>query len=104
MATMDLTAPAVTSPARPAAPLAVAPGDVAGARKAGEEFTALFFSQTLESLFANMGADKLFGGGAAEDVYRGLMTQEYGKVVARSGGLGIAEAVQREILHLQETA
>jgi len=32
-----------------------------------------------------------------------MMVQEYGKAIARSGGVGIADAVQREILRLQES-
>jgi Rod binding domain-containing protein len=84
-------------------PLAyAAPGDVAGARKAAEDFAAFFFSQSLESVFGSMSSDKMFGGGSGEDVYRSLLTQEYGKIVARTGGLGIADAVQREIIHMQE--
>jgi hypothetical protein len=49
-----------------------------------------------------MSSDKMFGGGSGEDVYKSLLTQEYGKIVARTGGLGIADAVQREIIHMQE--
>jgi flagellar protein FlgJ len=86
-----------------AAPLPhAAPGDVAGARKAAEEFAAFFFSQSLESVFGAMSSDKMFGGGSGEDVYKSLLTQEYGKIIARTGGLGIADAVQRDIVHLQE--
>ena len=31
-----------------------------------------------------------------------MMVQEYGKAIARSGGIGIADSVQREILKMQE--
>jgi Rod binding domain-containing protein len=79
-----------------------APGDVAGAHKAAEDFAAFFFSQSLESVFSAMSSDKMFGGGSGEDVYKSLLTQEYGKIIARTGGLGIADAVQRDIVHLQE--
>jgi hypothetical protein len=30
------------------------------------------------------------------------MIQEYGKIAARTGGMGIADQVQREILRMQE--
>ena len=81
-----------------------APGDVAGARKAAEDFAAFFFSQSLESVFGSMSSDKMFGGGSGEDVFKSLLTQEYGKAMARSSGAGITDTVQREILHLQEMA
>jgi flagellar protein FlgJ len=89
------TAQAATTPR----PMAASAG---GSRKAAEDFAAFFFTQSLESVFANMDADKLFGGGNGENVYRSLMLQEYGKVAAKGGGMGIADAVQREILRLQE--
>jgi Rod binding domain-containing protein len=54
-------------------------------------------------MFAGLGNDKLFGGGTGESVYRSLLLQEYSKVAAKGGGTGIADAVQREILRMQET-
>ena len=75
-----------------------------GARRAAEEFESFFFTQTLESMFAGLPANGLFGGGSGESVYRSLLLQEYGKVAMRAGGVGIADSVQREILKLQEVA
>ena len=99
----DLAA-SLQTPATAAPKPNVARGDVAGARKTAEDFAAFFFSQSFESIFGNMSSDSMFGGGSAEGVYKSLLTQEYGKIAARTGGLGIADAVQREILHLQERA
>jgi len=53
-------------------------------------------------MFEGTGTDKMFGGGEGETVYRSFLLQEYAKVVAKSGGIGIADAVQREILRQQE--
>jgi flagellar protein FlgJ len=44
----------------------------------------------------------MFGGGEAEGMYRSLLNQEYGKAIAAHGSLGIADAIKREMLHLQE--
>jgi peptidoglycan hydrolase FlgJ len=74
-------------------------GDV---HKAAENFEAFFLSQSLDSMFKGVESDSLFGGGQAENVYRSLLNQEYAKVAAKSGGVGIADAVQREMLRLQE--
>ena len=73
-----------------------------GSRKAAEDFEAFFMSQSLESMFAGVDTNSLFGGGQAESTYRSLLLQEYGKVAARSGGFGIADAVQRQVLQYQE--
>jgi peptidoglycan hydrolase FlgJ len=85
------------------APSTAPTADLAAAHKAGEDFEAFFLSQVFENMFAGVGTDTLFGGGNAESVYRSLLLQQYSKVAAKSGGVGIADAVQREILRAQET-
>lgn len=70
--------------------------------EAAVEFEAIFLSQMLAPMFENLSTDGLFGGGSGERIYRSLLVQEYGKALARSGGVGIADSVQREILKLQE--
>jgi Rod binding domain-containing protein len=100
----DLTASLQAASTAAAPKPSVARGDVAGARKTAEDFAAFFFSQSLESVFANMSTDKMFGGGSGEDVFKSLLTQEYGKVMAHSAGAGLTDTVQREILRLQEMA
>ncbi|MDH3474921.1 MAG: rod-binding protein [Rhodospirillales bacterium] len=97
-------------------PLQIAPGTAPGtaegteaprrlqARRAAEDFEAMFLSQMLAPVFADIGKDAMFGGGPGEQVYRSMMVQEYGKAIARAGGLGIADSVEREILKLQEMA
>lgn len=70
-------------------------------RAAAEEYEALFLSQMMAPMFENLGGH-LFGGGPGEAVYRSMMVEQYGKSIARSGGIGIADAVEREILKLQE--
>jgi Rod binding domain-containing protein len=89
---------AAALPASPAAP----PSVKTASRRAAEDFEAFFLSQTMESMFAGVDADKLFGGGQAEGVYRSMLLQEYGKAAARGGGVGIADAVYREMMRLQE--
>ena len=73
-------------------------------RKAAEEFEAVFLSQMLAPMFETLESDTLFGGGPGEDIYRSMMVEEYGKAIARSGGVGIADAVARELLSIQEAA
>ncbi len=72
------------------------------ARKVAEDFEAVFLSQMLKPMFANLGAEKPFGGGAAEDMWRGMQIDEYGKAISKAGGVGIADSVFREILKAQE--
>lgn len=71
------------------------------------EFESMFLAQMLSSMFEseNQGADQengLFGNMQGDDVYRSMMTEQYAKQIARSGGIGIAEYVENELLKLQE--
>ena len=102
---MDASKPILPPPPAAQAPAAAAPNPAAGAQdahKAAQDFEAFFLAQAMDSMFAGIESDKLFGAGNGENVYRSLLTQEYAKVAAKSGGVGIADAVQREILRLQE--
>ena len=72
-------------------------------RQAAEDFEAVFLGQMLAPMFQGLETEGMFGGGSAERVYRSMMVQEYGRAMASNGGIGIADAVQREILRMQET-
>ena len=74
----------------------------AAIRKTAEEFESVFLAQMMAPMFEGLGEDELFGGGPSTKIYRSMMVQEYGKAIARTGGVGIADAVEREILKLQE--
>src|SRR4029077_3806579 len=61
---LDLTASLQAASSKATPKPSAAHGDVARARKTAEDFATFFFSQSLESVFSNMGADKMFGGGS----------------------------------------
>ena len=72
-------------------------------REAALQFEAVFLSQMMAPMFESLDSGGLFGGGQSERIYRSMMVQEYGKAVVQSGGIGLADAVQREMIRLQET-
>lgn len=76
--------------------------ELAGIDKVATQFEAMVLGQMLQPMFSGIKTDENFGGGFAEDMYRGLMVSEYGKMIAENGGLGIADAVKRELLSTQE--
>lgn len=71
-------------------------------RRIAQEFEALFLSEMLSPVFESTDTEGLFGGGQSEKIFRSMMVDEYGKAIAQAGGVGIADAVQREILKMQE--
>lgn len=76
----------------------------AEARAAAESFEAHFLASFAESMFSGIKTDGPFGGGQGEAVFRSLLNEEYGKSMASSGGVGIADAVFSEILKIQEAS
>lgn len=67
-----------------------------------KEFEAVFISQMLEHMFAGVKTNEMFGGGEGEEMYKSLLVDEYGKLMARAGGIGLADHVKQEMLTLQE--
>lgn len=84
------------------APRVTATKDPAKAREVAQKFESFFVAQMVGHMFAGLPTDGPFGGGFGEGVFRSMLIQEYGKLIAGSGGIGVADAVQREILNLQE--
>jgi Rod binding domain-containing protein len=70
--------------------------------KVAKEFESVFISQMLAPMFESVEVDETFGGGTGEEMYRSLMVEEYGKLIAKTGGVGIADQVKAELLRLQE--
>ena len=72
--------------------------------QAAEDFEAFFITRTMESMFEGVSTDGMFGGGHAEKIYRSMLFNEYGKVMAKTGGIGVKDEVMRSILQMQEMA
>ncbi len=70
--------------------------------KTAQDFESLFATQMLQPMFETVGVDASFGGGHGEEVMRSFLVQEYGKIIAKSGKLGIASQVKAEMLRAQE--
>jgi len=81
--------------------------DVSGVKTRAEaeavarEFERMFVAEMLQPMFAGIETDGPFGGGQAEDVFRPMLLDRYADAVAKAGGVGIADAVLKEILRLQ---
>ena len=78
--------------------------NVAKIQETAKDFEAFFLGQMLQPMFASIDTSAPFGGGHAEKVWRSMMVDEIGKSIAKSGGIGLADSVQRSILAMQEAA
>lgn len=99
---------AATLASRPAPSLSVVPdakhrGDTQARMKAAaQDYEAVFVSTMLSQMFAGVKTEAPFGGGSAEETWRGLLIDEYGKEIAKSGGIGLSDHIYRELLRAQE--
>ena len=72
--------------------------------KSAQGFEAMAIGQMLQPMFNTVDTSKgLFGGGKGEAAWKPMMVDEMAKMLAGSGGIGIADAVMKEMLHMQET-
>ncbi|MFC4270633.1 hypothetical protein GQF03_02790 [Sneathiella chungangensis] len=71
-------------------------------RQTAIEFEAFFLSQVLNSMSSGLETDNVFGGGESEKMFRSMLNDEYAKSMSRNNSVGIADAVYREMLALQE--
>lgn len=77
---------------------------MAAMKKSATDFEAVFVSQMFSQMFDGVSTDGMFGGGHGEEMFRSVLIDEYGKQVAKHGGLGIGDAVLRTMIATQEKA
>ena len=70
------------------------------ARAAAQDFEAVFLNSMFQHMFGISGDG--FGGSGAVGVWRSMLTDEYAKSFAKSGGIGIADQVYRTLIARQE--
>ena len=71
-------------------------------RKVAEQFESMFLSQMFGHMFKGIKSDGLMGGGQGEAIFRDMLVQEYGNQVAKAGGIGLSDSIERQLLALQE--
>lgn len=72
--------------------------------KTAEDFEAVFIAEMMKPMFEGISTDGPFGGGKGEEIFRDMMVQEYGKIIARTGSIGIAGSVKEAMIQMQEEA
>jgi peptidoglycan hydrolase FlgJ len=97
---VDLMTPAISAPTAGSAQGSEAAKRASIAQSA-QNFESQFLSSMLGEMFEGVSTDGPFGGGQGEQMFRSFMTDAFGKQMAKSGGVGVAAAVQREMLKMQ---
>jgi peptidoglycan hydrolase FlgJ len=71
---------------------------------AAQNFEASFLGSMFENMFTDIDGEGPFGGGQATGIWRSFLTQEYAKIFAKAGGIGLAEPVYRALIAHQEAS
>ncbi len=74
-------------------------------RGQAEELEAVFLNTLVSEMFASTKSEEdAFGGGYAEETWRGMQSEQFAAAMAKSGGIGIADQIMRSLLGAQEFA
>lgn len=95
---------AAIAPSVPTSNPATAPRAADAADQQAREFESVLLSTLLKPVFQSLAEEATFGGGAGEAAWSDLLVDEYAGAIADAGGIGLTEAVRRELIALQETA
>jgi Rod binding domain-containing protein len=72
-------------------------------RAAAQEFEAVFLAQLLAQINPAPAGDGQ-GAGTDHGLFHDMFNDEMAKLISRSGGVGVADAVLKEMLKVQEVA
>jgi flagellar protein FlgJ len=66
--------------------------------KACQDFEAIFVKQMLDSMRKTVNkADDMLGGGTGQDVFEGMLYDEYAKKMSQTASFGLADMIYRQV-------
>ena len=86
----------------PAKPL---PDNIEQLRSQARELEGVFLNTLMKQMFSGIKTDESsFGGGFAEETWRGMQAEQLSNQIAEGGGLGIAKSLIGDLIAMQEAA
>lgn len=70
--------------------------------EAAVKFESLFMNEMLNHMFTGVKTDGPFGGGHGEEVFRSMLTEQYGNIVSETGQTGLSKQIEKQMLKMQE--
>lgn len=81
------------------------PAQLEPLRRQAQELEAVFLTTLTKQMFTAVETeDASFGGGFAEETWRGMQAEQMASAMAAAGGIGLADAILSDLLMLQEAA
>jgi flagellar protein FlgJ len=72
-------------------------------RAQAEELEGVFLNTLTKEMFAGVNARGTFGGGFAEETWRGMQSEQFASSIAQAGGIGLADQIVRTLFDLQQS-
>ena len=70
-----------------------------------KDLESVFLATLTKEMFSSVKTDdKSFGGGFAEETWRGMQAEQFAGAMADQGGIGLADQLMPTLLRLQEAA
>jgi flagellar protein FlgJ len=73
--------------------------------KQATELEGVFLNTLMKEMFSSIKTDEgSFGGGFAEETWRGMQAEQMAGALAQQGGIGLADNLMSDLLRLQEAS
>ena len=89
-------------PQRQPAPAQIPAATQKKLRGQAQDFEAMFLNSMFSQMTSGIKGEGPFGDTPGTGVWRSMLTEQYAKSIAASGGIGIAEQIQHQLISLQE--
>ena len=79
----------------------VSPEKQQKAKAAAQDFESVFFNSMFQQMSSGVKGEGPFGNTAGTGPWRSMLTEEYAKGIAKSGGVGVSDDVYRTLIMQQ---
>ena len=66
-------------------------------RKSAKDFESIFVNMMLKSMRSSVQKSGFIDGGNAEEIYRGMLDQEYSQMMSKTDRIGLASTIERQL-------
>ncbi len=73
-------------------------------RAKAEELEGVFLNTLVSQMFSSLDSRNMFGGGFAEETWRGMQAEQFSSMMAQNGGVGLADQIMADLIATQEAA
>jgi flagellar protein FlgJ len=73
--------------------------------KQAVELEGVFLNTLMKEMFSSIDtSEETFGGGFAEETWRGMQAEQFANTLAEKGGIGLADNLMSDLLRMQEAS